>query len=304
MKNKNPSTKRKSIFLHTLFVVSAAFLFIGILLIFGRNSSLRYQLQSFSPEADIPAYVSFETLYYGKQRIYLPLVLDENGVDGQLAQVLYTDSQRVWFSYTGSQVDTAKLWSIASVSLDGSDFKIHCSEQFQTDYFQPNTTGSYIGNYNSGSFYNGRIMLTDMQSVLVYDMHTESYQMMPEAESIYPKPAVKAAIMDHRKILLEWDGGKTTITPETLAQTSFAFSELMEHDGKRIWNGESKTKFLFSGVQCVGDDVYIICSIMNYTGETFVVVFRYDYLVGVCSYCFFKHNGDLYHGDQYVVPSK
>ena len=82
------------------------------------------------------------------------------------------------------------------------------------------------------------------------------------------------------------------------------FPEQLNNMGRyRIWDGSSCMQSFFNSVQVFDSAVYIRCRILNYWGESYAVILRYNPSSGNCHYCGCYYINDLYTSNVYIVPT-
>ena len=263
-------------------------------------------------DEDVPAYVVFSTVYIGNTAINLQTTLLENGMDKDsfnINEVLYVDEERIWFTYE-EIIDTSReiSWIIASVDHRGEDLTKHHIEIFESENnamlyrCENNLNSSYFQN-KSGFYYNGNLILTDHKRLVEYNIKTGNVISMRIDEYAYPVCKTDV-ITQNDKLFLVLNGKQLQITTSSMCQDSIVHSRIMDEYGNRqTWSGRPFADDYFYGVQTNGQDYYIICNIMNWSGETYALVYSYNPYENRCSFCYSQFIGDRIHdGDFYIIP--
>lgn len=255
--------------------------------------------ESLSEKADIPAYQHYSKLIINSKEWSMGTLLEENGIDGSFQEALAMNDDHVWFVYTYQEEDTKeKVWNIAALDLETGQINTLYTEVFG-DHYRVITDGLK----NKSAFYhNGKIVLTDHEKLTEYDIQTGSIRNMPESEYDYPDFSWNAEITDHKTIRITNDTKERVIKPESLAQSSEAFSAILESGDRKIWNGEVSSQYLFDSVQTDGENCYIFCRLMNWHGESYAIVFEYHMDSEKLQYCFYRYTSERFHNNLFVIP--
>ena len=118
----------------------------------------------------------------------------------------------------------------------------------------------------------------------------------------YPKLSIEADIIKRHTILFS-DGNKEKIFDVKQGkQSSKVFEKLCELEKKKNWQGKSYLSELFDNVQIVNNQIFIICRVLNWDGETHAIVFEYDYDSNDCKYAFHCFMDDVIGNNLNIVP--
>lgn len=258
-----------------------------ILIIWGLtfpNRSLSRKLDQLEPESyEIPAYMLYDTLYWGENKLNLGRILDDESVRVEKALVICEG--RIWFAY--SKGDT---WYLASVTESGEDFQIHCSAQLMADA--------------RALWKEGKLLLADSQNIVEYDMETG--KITEFSASAYPLliSPYQWQIKDHQTVTISDGQNIQILTPEAAAASSEAFRKLLSMKTEEIWNGMSPLNYLMDQMTWDGENLYLICRVLSKTGGTHAMVFQYDFDQNTCAYSFHTFMVDIIGDGLYVVPQK
>lgn len=273
------------------------------------SSSTKSHLNSLMQEAPvIPAYNSLAHFYVDGNSIDWYDVLQDNEIEGQLAEVLVVYNDRIFF-VVEEQCDDGigKMWSLLSVNKTGKNLLIHLNENFGLDggdnaYQCNNACRDAYWESKNGFYHNGRIILTDRVKFVEYDIENGNMRLMSSPEYVYPENEVGVVKKDSQTLLVNYMGIQRTITPDALKRGSQAFTSFMELSQKETWDGRSRLERLFTNVQTDGENIYIICSAYNWSGETYAVVFLLDMQEDNCNYSFYQYVIDSVDERFYLVP--
>lgn len=283
------------------------------LLLFSACSSkdkLTDMFDSFATEtAESVAYVCYNTLTINNETLNLEKVLKQNGIDGIFHEIYVIQNDTIWFGYSDTKDNGTKQWHIASTSMDGDILNIAYSGTFGLENEADKT---YIQNSNShqedrystanGFYYNGKIILTDHVKMIEFDLSTASAKECSTKDYILPTLPIQIEITDYQTIKFCKDSEQKTFNIETAKSTSEAFEQLYNMESKKNWQGKSYLSELFNKVQVVNEQIFIICRVINWDGETHAIVFQYDFKNNSCQYAFHCFMDDVIGNDLYIVP--
>lgn len=270
------------------------------------------RLNSLERETDnVPVYVSYGDIYINGEKISCDKFIKERR--GEVSEVFVVKDNRIWFLWSryitvDKPYDTG-IWSISSVALDGTDMEVHWSGEFcnsesanitymRREYHWDENRFTVVNGY----YYDGKIVLTDHDKLVEYNMTRGTAIEFKASEYEYPEVPLIADIQDHQKICFTKGTETRTIDLETAANNSEAFRKIKELEDKGDWENVPLLEYLFDSVQMVNDDIFIICRIINYSGETHAVIFEYDFDSNTCKYAFNHYTNDIISTDLYLIP--
>ena len=266
-----------------------------------------YQIET----AEKVPYVCYDTLVYDDVNLDFGELLDENVSDGAFHEVYVIQDDVIWFGYSdvNRNENGAKKWYIASVSMEGSNFHTAYSGEFCLDSKADQT---YVQNNNShskeryltanGFYYDGKIILTDHVKTIAFDLATAGSTEYLAEKYEYPTLPIATEILDNQTISFCKNSEQKIFNVETGTQTSTVFKNLFKLEKEKNWQGKSFLSELFDKVQIVDNQIFIMCRVLNWDGETHAVVFQYDFESNSCKYAFHCFMDDLIGNNLYVVP--
>ena len=270
---------------------------------------MEHRLNNLPQEAStVPIYHNLGTLRIDGNRLVMSRVLEENGIVGEVAEVLVVYDERVWFVHRDiDNTESGKTWNLYSVAPNGTDLQLHYSEMFGLDggdyyYYCYNNYQNDFWETKNGFYYDGKIVLTDHVKLIEYDIQTGAVSKMATSEYVYPPNNIEVVVEDFCQIWISNQDQNRVVTIDSLAKSSEAFSTLLELENKKIWSRSSGLSKLLNGVQTDGEDLYIICSVQHWGGEIYAVVFQYDLCADNCDYSFYQYTSDTVDDSFYIVP--
>ena len=201
---------------------------------------------------------------------------------GNLGIVFCARGNRDYFGYaTGVPETTAqyKIWHIASVVMQGMDFQEHfagnlfddtvISPEFRDISIYSDRTENFGGYYDG----EGRIYLHGNVKTVCFYMETDRAE---EVEKL-PNCPFTWEIEDHQSITISYGNIQKAITLESMAEKSSNAKQISGLSSYKRWNRKSFLSDFFQYVKVINDQIYILCEVMNWNGEAFAVVFKYDF---------------------------
>lgn len=256
-------------------------------------------------------YVCYNTLVFNDATLDFDELLDEKGYNAVFHEVYVVQDDIIWFGYSDVERNEngAKKWNIASVTINGSDLNIAYSGEFCLGSEADQT---YVQNNNShteeryltanGFYYDGKIILSDHVKIVEFDLTTTSSKEFLAENYEFPILPIEIEITDYQCITFCENSEQKIFNVENGKQTSKAFEKLYELEKEKNWQGKSYLSELFDKIQIVNNQIYIICRVINWDGETHAIVFQYDFENNSCKYAFHCFMDDVISNNLYIVP--
>lgn len=162
----------------------------------------------------------------------------------------------------------------------------YASRVFDAYFFEKNVQGDIIGVYNStgkkiGAYTydawgkcslsgaNGNTILEDKVVTFYNPFRYRGYYYDYETGFYY---------LQSRYYNPEWGRFlNADITLESMAEKSSNAKQISGLSSYKRWNRKSFLSDFFQYVKVINDQIYILCEVMNWNGEAFAVVFKYDF---------------------------
>lgn len=257
-------------------------------------------------------YVYFDKLCIGDNTIDFSEILDKNNYHVFFHEVYVIQDDTIWFGFSDAQrnEDGSRKWNIASMKVTDQQPNICYSGLFCMDteadqyYVQNNNDHSKDGyQSDNGFYYDGKIVLTDHVKTVEYDLETNTASEFLAAGYEYPSLEIKAEIVDYHTINFITGSLKKVFDVERGKLTSNVFGKIFDLEKETNWEGMSCVSHFFDKIQIIDNQIYILCSVMNWHGETHAIVFQYDYDTNSCKYAFHCFMNDVIGNDLYIVPT-
>lgn len=178
--------------------------------------------------------------------------------------------------------DDKYTWNIASINMNSpEDIKICYAGEFgeihdSFNRYEVVLTNEYSD--KSGFYYDGKIVLKDKTRLVEYDIEKDEIAEYSPEDYQYPENEYHYAVQDERKEILLTNiesGYEKLITLDDMSDSTYG-QELLKLREDTIWDGDSKACKFFHHVQFIGGEVYLICEVLNYMGESYALIFKYD----------------------------
>ena len=288
----------------SVFLV-VSFLFVGILFLLPDQTKADKQLSTIQSEVqEIPLAIRFSTLIGDNFELNLDEVLENNGYGSDMNECLCSYNGKVYFVFDSYMdgIEDKRIWNVATVNFDGTNFKIEYSDVFNGFYYNESTNKNNVE--KCGYFNNGVIVLNDKQKVVEYDIISGKGTEFTFDEYDFFENELDYQIVDNNKITFTKINVDKTLTLEDLKETDGVVSEICNVYDEKIRDKESGLKYFFDSVQVINDKVYLLCRVLNYHGHTSVVVLEYDFETNSCKYVCSEFISDTIGGNYYLIPSK
>lgn len=299
------SMKKKIIYVTSLLAVITIILLTVCAVMFITSDNLADTLNELEVEvSDIPVTVLYSTVDMGDRECNALELLVSDDKYQRIDRYICKYDDRIYFIYCDPIESSDKwTWNICSVNIYGEQLIVHRSQEFISAYRYTSDSMRYSD--KSSFFDRGNIVITDGTTVCVYDVEEGGVSVVAYDDYSFPDDSIKYEIIEHQEVNIskEIDGGNTTktITLDSLKESSGSIGKLLEWSDKKTWSGESRFDTFFDSVQYVNGEIYIVCEVQNYLGETYAIVLNYDFDSEECKYVCSRFVGDRLNGDFYLV---
>lgn len=245
----------------------------------------KYNLRNFFQELQSESSASYiQVLFrqFVQDKDDNPLFEEKDLEKGTLEIVFCARNNRVYFGYSSKVPETKaqyKIWHIASVDMQGKDFQEHyVGNLFDDAVISPDfmDLSTYSDRYERyGGFYDGegRIFLRGNPKIICFypdTGHVEEVEKLPDNPYTWE-------IKDHQSITISDGTTQKTITLESMAEKSACAKQIATLSSYKNWAGKSFLCHFFREVKVVGNQVYLLCEVLNWVGVRFAVEFQYDF---------------------------
>ena len=267
--------------------------------------------EAFSHETneEVP-YVHGQTLMLDGMSLDFDLILEANSIDGFFHEVYVIQNDVVFFGYStalGNQ-RSGRLWNIATLTIEDKAVNSvyceeFCSENGADQRYVPNSNDHSKNRYltANGFYYDHKIVLTDHIKLTEFDLRTGSALKYSTKDYQYPT-MLDVEIVDYQTIIFSKNHSEKTFDINQGKQSSVVFNEMSKLEKEKNWDKKPLLSYLFDKVQIADDQIFIICRVMNWHGETHAVVYLYDFETNTCQYAFHHFMNDVITDNLYVVP--
>lgn len=292
-------------------ILLTMFVILSILLVGGCSSkkNLNHIFDTYEIETTekIP-YVYYDKLVLDNQIIDFREIV-KNQYNGIFHEVYVIQDDIIWFGFSNIAINESdsRQWNIAVMHIDTKEINICYSGEFCLGFatnkaYTQNNNYSKNNQTDNGFYYDGKIVLTDYVKTVEYDLKTETSTEFMATSYEYPISAIEAEIIDYHTILFSKENNQKVFDVNQGKQSSKVFEKLYKLENKKNWQGKSYLSELFDKVQIVNNQIYIICRVINWHGETYAIVFQYNYDTNGCNYILHCFMDDVIGNKLYIVP--
>ena len=163
---------------------------------FMSRKNMNNKLASLERESEkIPTYVYYDTMYINGKCLDLKNLL-KPGSKSYFEDVFLVKNGRIWFLYREIKEDerNMQIWNLASVTDDGTDMIVHYSGEFCASEYADSQYLYRDHRYKkegfstvSGYYYNEKIVLTDHDKLVEYNMTDKTVTEYKACEYEYPE---------------------------------------------------------------------------------------------------------------------
>ncbi|MBQ8399262.1 MAG: helix-turn-helix transcriptional regulator [Clostridia bacterium] len=200
---------------------------------------------------------------------------------GRLGEVYAVIAGKVYYSMYSCGYENDRPYEmryIVSVDTDGTNQEVLYTGRFAYDRFNEvslqfsNPTEKYSA--RMGYFYDGCIVLNDLQQVVEYNIQTGKARSFDYSSYSFPENTVSYQ-REGDAFLLTVDGEEKKLTPAAPGRAGHSASKIFSRKDQTTWDGTKRLDWIFGYAQDVNGQSYIIGSYLNYSGETYMVIFEY-----------------------------
>ncbi len=300
--NKLMSKKVSRMFLTVIIVIVIMAVILGAIygMIYLPRTLLENTLNDLSTTDDVPPYMIYGTLYDNNQEIQIARLCRKENSNYSLQEVFCINERKVFFICSDAD-QYSRDWLISSINLDTLDFEICYRFSKAAEIYTQKTSSDFKS--KNGFYYDGKIVLNDHSTVVVYDLKTGAISNYAPTEYTYPVHENVGKCIDGETLELTIGGISTVHTFKKMSEGNESISKIYELKKKQIWNGNASIVRFFSdySIQCIDNRVYVVSSCMNYAGESHAIILEYDLEVEKWLYVTSNYAGDNVHGNCYVI---
>lgn len=255
----------------------------------------------YKTEATAVSYGYFSNIYSNGSKFDINDVLDTK--TEHLKQVFCIVDDKIYFCYVYN-INNEKHCVLASINSIDSKFEILWDEVF-------NSTISWNYNYyddyslRAGYYYNGKIVVTDFDTLIEYDLKTEICNKIKFHK--YQKPIMNLKIKKNnsQEYLLNFNDNTFFINDDFLINNSEVAKKILTKNKFSIWNGDSPADNFIDSIKIIDDRIFVICRIKNFSGTSYAIIFEINPEQQSCHYVGFHMVGGIIHDSEfYIVPKQ
>lgn len=232
-----------------------------------------------------------KTIYRGEEEIYIPK-------DNVLSEIFCINDEKAYFVHGKVSETGMKRWYLESYDLNTEEFRTCCVLDDAEDWYQRNFSKDY--KERDGYYKDGKIVLNNKKTVLVFDIDSQDVQKYLYEEYEFPEQEAYGECVEYDTIRIVADGKEELWNLEKMAETSTSIDKLSTFKSKMIGTNISYTERFFTKdcVQCIEDKIYCCGFGFNYAGEGYSIILEYDTECDIWKYV----TSHWVHDDVYIIP--
>lgn len=263
-------------------------------------------LDSLTIETEEPVFYMYHNkLYSDKLILDFDELLHNESINCSLKEVFCIRDNKIWFVYTSSLQNKGEKWCLASVSIPDKVFTLLYKGEFCT---APESDTSYNKaieptDYSelNGFIIDERIILTDKNKLV--EINISNRNIKEYSYNNYEFECIEINVSRQFEQLIFSSNNKTiSLDFDKASKLSPSFYQISQLAEYKIYDGSSSLELFFSKVQMVNGKYYIFGRILNWHGETHMVVFEYVFDDNSLKYLFNITTYDVASQYLFVVP--
>lgn len=226
---------------------------------------------------DAVAYIKHEKiLLYNEEQINLEDCLPSEAV--RIREVLCVFNDRIYMINRDISLEQNHI-NIASISLEGTDYRIHytlnldnSNEFYNKKIFNPiNQENNSFSEYRKG-----QIFICVNKRYYAYNIQEDCFSELNEPWDFYYKSSGNHN--DNSLIIVNYKTKlQKELTLKKMAETNGLAKKLSLISAKKIWNNETVSKYFFAeNINMVDGEIYLICKPLDFWGQGYAVIFKYN----------------------------
>lgn len=269
--------------------------------IFGPRLEIETTLKNISKESDnIPCCVINGRLHMADKNINISQILRNQNEGYALKEIFCVTDGKVYFVYSIHST-TVRNWVIASINLETGRIEEHSQFTGPKEIYQRKFYAPY--QERNGYYYDGQIVLSDSNTVLVYNLGNDKQEQYSYDIYSFPQQGIYGEIIDSQTVNLHIQEDLYSFNLHDMSETSKGVALIYSLRNKRTWNGTSYLPCFFShsSIQVVANKVYAVCAFVDFSGSSYAVILEYDREQKRWLYVTHSFSGGNVHGNCYVV---
>lgn len=254
---------------------------------------------------DIPNYVVYSTLYSEFGKISVGSECVRQNKDYELKEIFCVKSEKVYFIYSVVN-ESEYYWAIGSIDLGTMEFQTHCKLYEPKEAYDKGKRFFCEYKEQNGYLYDDEIVLTDYETVLIYDLNRDNIKKYDYGDFLFPQKSICGEYVNSETIVLKTENISKMYTLQEMAAKSESIAEIFSLSHSTTWSGASYLCDFFSNysVQAVGNKLYAVGQCLNNRGYAYAVILEYDEKNDLWNYVANARSaaGDIVHGECYVIP--
>lgn len=249
----------------------------------------------------LPYYVINGTLYKENALVDVSALCKKYNEQFSLKDVLCI-SNKVAYSVCSIPTEGGVNWVVVSVDIENKVVNEACTLFDARIVYWHDHVSQY--SERNGYYHDGKIVLNDFVTVLVYDLETGNISQYDYEGFSFPPRLVYGQCIDSQTVQLHQGDTIETFTLQDMAENDEGISKLYAMKSRKTWGktGYLDGFFSESSVQVADEHIYAVGSCLNFSGESYGVILIFEQQSRVWEYGTARFSGDSAHRSCYVVP--
>lgn len=228
-----------------------------------RDIEFAEQMEQLDNESHLyPGVVVYGTLYVNEDEIAIGKLLENCNDSYSFQEVLYVNEDDVYVLYIVDSVGKPTPWRIAQINLSSREVNDLCEFLEPTEYYSMSYGIEF--RQRNAYFYQDKIVMSDKQSVVEYDILTSQTRIYSYCEYSFPRCSMWGECLDSDTVLLHIGEQERVCTTSDMKKDSHSLASIADFD-------------VFSrSVQSIDEQIFVIAQCQNSFGESYAVVIYYD----------------------------
>lgn len=270
------------------------------------NTVIEKELNALQIESNISfGYLYRDKFFYKDTVLDFDKLLKSEEINGSFEDVFCVVENKLWFLYSEKLTEFGEKWHLATVTIPNEELclqyeSVFCSSDDSDDTYSTSINTVKYSEKN-GFYIDDKIVLTDKNKLVEINVLTNEIIEYSYKDYQFVESDINIDIHPQQLIFSE-NEKRRIIDFEKASKLSNGFNQITQLSKYKIYDGTYSTDSFFCKVQFCNDKYYIFGRILNWHGETYMVVFEYDFYNDCLNYLFNLKTYDVASHCLFVVP--
>lgn len=270
------------------------------------NNAIEKEIDALEIESNTPlGYLYHNKFFYLDEVLDFDELLKNEKIKASFEDVFCVTDNNIWFLYSTEITGIGEKWHLATVTMTGKDFclryeSIFCSSDDSDTSYRKSLESIDYSEMN-GFYVNDKIILTDKNKLVeinilsneIIEYSYKNYKFLESTVYIDIQP---------QQLVFHGKEKKRIIDFTEASKMSKGFDQIAQFSKYKIYDGTYSMDSFFDKVQFCNGKYYIYGRILNWHGETHMVIFEYDFYNDCLSYILSLKTYDVASHCLFIVP--